>query len=183
MDNKKKPSVLRLVPSHHDFDKQGLIFTEEMLKWPIFANYIDRKDIENGSLLNVHRNVFKGLTQIYPFESKVSIEADPAIKAFIFSTRTWGEIYFENECILRFSHDTRKDNCPFVCLTQWPELECDPETNIEILNSWTADMWEAFFKGRILDKAKKLKNKSKGKIQDAISLDERAQKLLFALIV
>jgi len=179
MENKKKPSVLRFVQSHHSFRTPGILFKPEMLEWPI---YLYENEILDNVRTNISRKALDGFTQIGPFEAKISIIADLEKQKLILTHRVWGEVSLEDQKILAFSHHTKKEYYPFYSLYEWPELEFnDPEKIITVLNEWTAEQWSDFFRKRIIMQARFLKTKAEAKKGDALELEKRADILLYAL--
>jgi hypothetical protein len=66
--------------------------------------------------------------------------------------REWAKIYLASgDNIVSFSHETRCNNSPFFCFTQWLEEEWEGEAPlIEKLKRWsTPAPWKQFFLGRI----------------------------------
>lgn len=156
-------SKLFFVPSHHDFDKEGLEATAEMLnyeKWPL-VNY--RNEIIDENTQKLYKDAFNALTNIAPFWAKVSMEINKEEKVFMFPKRTWGKIYLYDDFVVRFSHDTRHDNAPFNWIAEWPELTKIGFVNDELqkIIDWSSiENWTNFFKGRIKSIAEKQINKA-----------------------
>lgn len=186
MENKKKPSILRLFQDHgDDFKGEGVLFTPEMLKWPFFGGADGEKEIVEYEYVNIHRKALEALTMISPFNASISMGVDLERKRLFLAYRTWGAIYLNGESVLSFSHDTREQNKPFRSLYEWTELDTKENKYLgqieEIISLWTVEQWSDFFRKRILKKVNDLKIKAQAKRDDASSLEERADVLLSAL--
>jgi|GEM_PF-2400165 len=184
-----KPSILLLVPTHHDFDSSGIPFEEKMLQWIILTP--SKKEFDK-TLSTIYGRVFEALTKIHPFEAKISMGVSVEEKRLLHPKRVWGKIYFNNECIITFSHYTRIHDRPFYSIISWPEMDNFPHSTgkelsdnidkiIDILFLWSVDQWTEFFKQRIMTMANELKTKALEKRNGALVLENNADVLLLAL--
>lgn len=178
MDNKTKPSSLLLVPSHDDFKNPGVLFTKEMLEWPIFSsiysNELDR------ALILIYRNAMEGLMNIGSFSSKISLEVDLINKRLSLPQKTWGEIYLNSEHVLSFSHHST-NNEAFRYILEWPELNLGHDHYAVKFYEWDTKKWSEFFLERINQEYIDLETKAKAKRKDAIALENRSFNIHVAL--
>jgi hypothetical protein len=187
MENKKKPSVLGLVPDHHDLqeDKPAFVlFSMEMLEWPV-KKHFEGPESSIGHV-TIIRKALEALASLYPFNARISlgVHISGGIKYLYFPKRVWGEIYLDDKCVLTFSHDTRYDNAPFYSIVEWPELKsdsCSWELTIAVISEWTVEDWRAFFRERLLKRATLLKSKASEKRKDAFQLEKSAWHIVKAL--
>lgn len=139
----KKKSKLVFVPSHHDFNLDGIEYTEEMDSWPILNS---RKERVRPEIEKLYKDAFKGLSQLNYFWMKISMMVDIENKYFRFPHRTWGIVYLNERAICQFSHDSRVDNSAFHSLYRWPELisfPSDPEYLGEDKEDDKVDNWSS----------------------------------------
>lgn len=148
---------LFFVPSHHDFDKEGIKATKEMLDydlWPIL-NY--KNETIDLNVIKVYKDAFNALTKLSPCWAKVSMEVDVENQCFRFPKRVWGQVYYEKDCIIQFSHTKKRS--PFRVLTEWPEIMNPPcsvnyqgwDVECQKVIDWSSTQsWNNFFKSRIM---------------------------------
>lgn len=162
----KEKSKLVLVPTHNDFDKDGVLYRDEMLSWPMVNAKLQRIDL---GLEKVYKDALTGLTQIHPFSAKVSLGVTFSSKHFTFPYRTWGVIYLNEKKVISFSHDTRVDNCPHKTILDWTEMMNFPseenyegeEKEREKVKKWSsASNWVLFYREQILKRIQDYLNAS-----------------------
>lgn len=171
MGNKTKPSSLLLVPSHDDFKNPGVLFTKEMLEWPIFSSIYSR-ELDRAFII-ISRNAIEGLMNIGPFSAKISLEVDLINKKLSLPQKTWGKIYLNSDYVLSFSHHST-NNEAFRYIVEWPELNFEHDHYAVKFYTWDANKWAEFFLERIKQESIDLEAKAKSKRNDAIALENRA---------
>ncbi len=137
------------------------------------------------------RAALRALRSLGDFNAAVSLIYDQTEvgERLLIPHRTWGEISFgsPSNVIVRFSHDSRKVNEPFVSLYQWLEDLCPPrgvddETFFEFEDKWSDPLkWKHFFMGRIKKKISKMRSDANKLREDAVALDSVANNVSNAL--
>ncbi len=163
-----------------------VLLTEELLNVPIARNLEVRQ-----SHANMIRASLLALQSLGEFNAAVSMITcvDEGKMHLIIPHRTWGEISFgsPSNVMVRFSHDSREANEPFVSIYQWLEDLCPPrgvddETFFEFEDKWSDPLkWKHFFMGRIKKKISKMRSDANKLREDAVALDSAANKVSDAL--
>lgn len=183
-------SKLFFVPSHHDFDKEGVQATPEMLDHNLWALVNSNGEKVDPNVLKIYKDAFNGLSQIHPFWAKVSMEIDLNKKCFLFPKRVWAQIYHGENCIIHLSHHTQYDNAAFNGLTEWPEIvnyQSSPnyqgaDLEFKKLMNWSSiQNWEKFFKIRISKFGQDLLKECSALITEVDNKIRTGQNILYAL--
>jgi hypothetical protein len=203
MKNNQELSKVILAPNHNFLENHHMFcfedemvvletshtayFEPQMLDWPIM--FLDNRiqiDEEEGQ---IYRHALEALTQISPFKSIFSLKADLDNKGLILTKRTWGHIFLNDVSILSFSHDSRKDNSPFVSIFDWVEMgQNTPYKNydefikendliVKTLYGWSIDDWVEFFKNKIKDRAIFFNRVAQQKKDHILSLESQAKEI------
>ncbi|CAN5730242.1 hypothetical protein BH11PAT2_BH11PAT2_06920 [soil metagenome] len=133
-----------------------ILLTPELLARPIY-NQVGK--IANELTHGVVRGALQALLDLPNFDAAVSfcvVKRDD-VPHIVLPHREWSEITFASpeNVVVKFSHDSRKDNRAFYHLLEWleeeyPDGELSEEDFDQFVRAWSSvSRWRSFFESRI----------------------------------
>jgi len=168
--------------------EERMELTGDMLDLPIYRQEGSLETIRD-TRASMFRAMMRGLLALKGFGATVSFDyGEKDDLYFMFSYRTWGEIYLEqpNDLVVTFTHDSRENNSPFVGLYQWLEEFSDKDMDDEAFyafeSEWSdPEKWHQFFIGRIRRKIDEVNKASELSNVESVAYAQRALKIEEAL--